>query len=140
SLWFPMEAGDRKFRSDLRIELPPDYDFTANGEVDGASAHWHLHQRAASDDIVLVAAPHLHRQAVRFNGLTFTLYSGDETGPQQSQIAAIAERMLRMFGQWFGQAMQRSMSLVLNPRREVSYSRVGFISLNMPAGSDADNP
>ena len=140
SLWFPLEAGERAFRSDLRIELPADYGFTANGEVGGASGHWHLQQRAGSDDIVLVAAPHLHRQAVRSNGLTFTLYSGDETSPQQSQqIAAIAERMLRMFGQWFGQAAQKSMSLVLNPRREVSYSRVGFISLNMPAGSDADN-
>src|SRR5207253_4923233 len=81
SLWFPMEASDRKFRSDLRIDLPPAYGFTANGEIGGGAGHWRLQQKTASDDIVLVAAPHLHRHVVRSNGLTFTFYSGAETSP-----------------------------------------------------------
>src|SRR5437660_12168709 len=53
SLWFPMEASDRKFRSDLRIDLPPAYGFTANGEIGGGAGHWRLQQKTASDDIVL---------------------------------------------------------------------------------------
>ncbi|MBC7808377.1 MAG: hypothetical protein H7145_19765 [Akkermansiaceae bacterium] len=131
STWFPINYDYGKFSCDVKIGLDKRYRMSGSGSVSGdGNGAWRLMRTTGDTEIVLVASPELHTRRYEKDGRTIRIDSIRMTDAQAEAMLVACRETFDRYEKWFGGTEGKSLTLTLNPTRNVtSYARKGFISL-----------
>jgi hypothetical protein len=139
--WYPAIPTLPHFTYDVVATMPPTFGVVTNGDSDSAAIATSFARRPAAKartlhfasttpttDIVLVAAPGLHRTVRRLGSAKVAIYSVKSDSLADTSLAADMASALRTYTTWFGTPSRGAdLRIVQSPRAGWGYSRLPLI-------------
>jgi aminopeptidase N len=123
--WIPLDPSTTPFAASWRARLPDDWVVAGTGSP-GRSGGWWKAAVESTEDLVLIAAPGLHRMAI---GDSISISHVDLPQGVPELIAADAKRVRDTFSQWFGPTTGEGRVEIVFAQREKGggYARPGLV-------------
>lgn len=138
--WFPWQPSiSLGFTYSVSVEVPGGYQVVGLGHVENTGRVWQLTSETPQDDIVIVAAPDLHKAGASNAGVSVEVYfAGSEAENAENALIIAKEALwlLTYYRNWLQDVSTGShASVILSPRQTGGgYARPGLVVL---AGADA---
>lgn len=127
--WFPYNQNCGGFTFRVDVDVPDGYSICGNGTVRQVGQKQQIHHSSPVNDIIISAGPNILTESVKTEGSFIHVYYSRISRNTAVAIADDVNRILQLYGDWFG-AKKQNVHIIESLREKGGgYSRKGTLVL-----------